>query len=210
MTHPTLGLQSVEVEPNGFACILADPPWPERGGGGRGAQNHYPVMSVEDIVSLPVAAALAAPNAHCWMWVTNNYLPDGLRALHTWGFRYVSNVAWMKGRIDYHGRLVQQQGLGQYLRGAHELLLFGVRGTLAAQCAERSAFLSPRRKHSVKPAEAYRLIESVSPGPRVELFARGGRPGWTSLGHETSGGDLHAQLRELRQVPGALSRLVAA
>lgn len=210
MTQPTLELQLAEVRPNGFACILADPAWPEHGGGGRGAQNHYPLMSVEDIVSLPVAASLAAPNAHCWMWVTNNYLPDGIRALQTWGFRYVSNVAWIKGRIGNDGRLVQHMGLGQYLRGAHELLLFGVRGTLPARRAVPSAFVADRRRHSAKPAESYALIEAVSPGPRIELFCREARFGWAALGHETSGGDLHAQLRELRQVPGALSRLVAA
>lgn len=191
----------------GFACVLADPPWPEYGGGGRGAQNHYPLMRLEDIVALPVAAALCPGPAHCWIWVTNTYLEAGLRAMGAWGFRYVSNVVWLKGRAD-GGNIIIQQGLGQYLRGSHELLLFGVRGTLPATRAMRSAFVAPRTRHSRKPDDAYALVEAVSPGPRIELFAREGRPGWRALGHETSGGDIAEQLQQLRRV-GALERFVA-
>jgi N6-adenosine-specific RNA methylase IME4 len=46
-------------------------------------------------------------------------------------------------------------------------------------------FLSSRkREHSRKPDEQYRIIESCSPGPYIELFARGQRRGWTMWGNQ--------------------------
>lgn len=171
--------------------MLADPPWPERGGGKikRGADRHYGLMSVGDIVRLPVAT-ICAPNAHCWIWVTNNYLPAGLRAMEAWGFRYVTNVAW--GKVKRKTGKVQI-GIGQYLRGSHELLLFGVRGKLPPQHRgtdiPASVFCSlqlhERTKHSRKPPAIYDTIEAVSgAGPRVELFARDVHPGWHAIGRE--------------------------
>lgn len=190
------------AQPTSFQTILADPPWPEYGGGKRGAQHHYPLMSVADIVRLPVADAFCRGGAaHLWLWCTNNYLEAGLRALHAWGFRYVTNAVWVKGRVDADaGALRLQQGLGQYLRGSHELLLFGIRGNLPALRAVPSAILAPRGQHSAKPAAAYDLIEAVSPGPRVELFARAARPGWTAIGNQTSCDDIHTALERRLQV----------
>jgi N6-adenosine-specific RNA methylase IME4 len=96
------------------------------------------------------------------------------------GFRYVTNMAW--GKVD-NGRI--QMGLGQYLRGAHELCLFGVRGRLpAASRSIPSLVLAPRGQHSQKPQEAYDAIEQVTPGPRLEMFARAPRPGWDVWGSE--------------------------
>lgn len=85
-----------------------------------------------------------------------------------------------------------QIGLGQYLRGSHELLLFAVRGkgqhpSVRTDDRSRSSVIYGRRtKHSRKPESAYELIESISQGPRVELFARSDRDGWTSWGNEIS------------------------
>lgn len=173
--------------PRGFSTILADPPWAESGGGKikRGADRHYSLMSDSDIIGMPVGL-IAAPNAHLWLWVTNNRLPVGLRAMSAWGFRYVTNIAWGKvkgGNVQF--------GLGQYTRGSHELLLFGVRGVLPSQApkgtpaADISTLqLHERGKHSAKPEAFYSMIETISPPARVELFARSPRPGWTSVGNE--------------------------
>lgn len=170
-----------------FTTGMADPPWPETGGGKvkRGADRHYPVMSVGDICALRVGE-LFAPNAHLYLWVTNNHLPAGLRVMGAWGFRYVTNIAW--GKVK-EGRV--QQGLGQYFRGAHELLLFGVRGSLPYRTLDDgkraqapSLVLAPRSKHSRKPEEFRQLVERVSPGPYLELFARASAPGWAVWGNE--------------------------
>ncbi len=169
---------------------MADPPWAETGGGKikRGADRHYSLMSDSDIIWMPVGL-ITTSNAHLWLWVTNNRLPAGLRAMNAWGFSYVTNIAW--GKVK-NGKV--QIGLGQYTRGSHELLLFGVRGTLPSQAPKGTPAalistlqLHERGQHSAKPEAFYKMIETVSPPARVELFARAPRPGWTSVGSEDIG-----------------------
>jgi len=172
-----------------YGTILADPPWPLRGGkGGRqgysrtmSADVHYPVMTVKQIAGLRVGE-VAMPDSHLWLWVPGMYLPQGLEVMAAWGFRYVTNACWFKtgGRV----------GLGQYLRTKHELCLFGVRGRPPyarvggkRPCVE-SAFASDRLAHSRKPDEIHRMAELVSPGPRLELFARRRIRGWDAWGNE--------------------------
>ena len=168
--------------PNGaFTTVYADPPWLERGGGQikRGADRHYPLMKTKDIMALPVKE-IVAPNAHLYLWVTNNFLPDGLKVMETWGFRYVTNITWVKDRM----------GLGQYFRGMTEHCLFGVKGSLPYKLLDgkrqqgRTVLIAPKGRHSEKPEDMYTMIEKVSTGPYIELFARNGRDGWVSWGNE--------------------------
>lgn len=166
-----------------YRCIAADPPWNERGGGKikRGADRHYPLMKTPDIIACMLQAPVWAPadSAHLWLWVTDNFLPDGLQVMAALGFRYVRTAAWFKQSRQL------QIGLGQYLRGAHEICLFGVRGPTAIPAkAPASAVLAPRTRHSKKPDAAFALIEQASPGPRLEMFAREERPGWDVWGNE--------------------------
>jgi N6-adenosine-specific RNA methylase IME4 len=176
-----------------YRCLSADPPWMERGGGKvkRGADRHYPLMPTADIIALVAGSepvARLARDAHAWVWVTDNFLRDGLALLDALGFRYVRTLAWVKlrdGEAAPHVRL--QVGLGQYLRGAHELALFGVRGdAMMPPPSNRapSVVFAPRGKHSAKPDAAVSVFERVSPGPRVEMFARAQRPGWAVWGNE--------------------------
>lgn len=161
--------------------ISADNPWMESGGGGRGAQNHYPLMMTEDLAKLPVGQ-LAARDAHLWMWTTDNFLPDALYVAKAWGFRYVCSWIWVK----------PSKGLGQYGRKVHEQLLLCSRGASSVpdKAWPTSVIYAPKTGHSQKPGVVYELIEHVSAGrrgPRVELFARSGREGWQSLGNEAPG-----------------------
>ncbi len=174
-----------------FATQLMDPPWPENGGGKckRGADRHYPTMSVRSIYQTIVTCPVWRPadDAHLYMWVTNNYLPDGLRLMSDLGFRYVTNICWVKDK----------SGLGQYFRGQHELMLFGVRGdgyavrtgqrdltTVEDSLADDILIGHTRGKHSAKPEVFRELIEARSKGPYVEIFARSKRPGWTVWGND--------------------------
>ena len=174
-----------------FGACLADPPWPERGGGRvkRGADRHYNLMTVEHIASLDVVSIMQ-PDAHLYLWATNNHLPAALDVMRAWGFRYVTNLAWGKVKRNDDGHHVIQQGLGQYFRGSHELLLFGVRGkpgyrkTADGKRAQWSSLvLAPRTRHSEKPAMFHNVVQRVSPGPYVELFARTPREGWACWGN---------------------------
>lgn len=164
-----------------YHTIYADPPWPERGGGSikRGADRHYDLMTVKEIMALPVAD-LAEPNCHIYLWTTNNYLPDALRVMAAWGFTYKTVITWGKDRF----------GLGQYFRGQTEHCLFGVRGNLPYKIVNdkrqqgTTLILSPRREHSRKPDEMRAMIEKVSYSPRIELFARERFDGWDTWGNE--------------------------
>lgn len=142
-------------------------------------------MDLGDIKALPVARH-AAKNAHLYLWVPNALLPDGLAVMEAWGFRYISNIVWAKRRKDGgpDGR-----GVGFYFRNVTEILLFGVKGsmrTLAPARSQVNMLETRKREHSRKPDEQYPLIESCSPGPWLEMFARHAQPGWVAWGDEAS------------------------
>ena len=173
----------------GFQTILADPPWRFTNRTGKVAPEHrrldrYSTMSMEAIKDLSVSN-VAARNAHLYLWVPNALLTDGLDVMRAWGFRYVSNIVWAKRRKDGgpDGR-----GVGFYFRNVTELLLFGIKGsmrTLAPGRSQVNMIETRKREHSRKPDEQYDLIQSCSPGPYLELFARYPRPGWTVWGDES-------------------------
>jgi N6-adenosine-specific RNA methylase IME4 len=148
----------------------------------------YDTMSLHDIKGLPVAD-LAAMTAHLYLWCPNALLPDGLAVLQAWGFTYKSNIVWHKIRKDGGS---DGRGVGFYFRNVTELILFGVRGqaarTLAPGRRQVNLFATRKREHSRKPDEQYKIIEACSPGPFVELFARGHRAGWTSWGDQADDG----------------------
>ena len=172
-----------------FGTILADPPWQFQNRTGKVAPEHkrlnrYGTMQLDEICDLPVANIADDP-AHLYLWVPNALLPDGLRVMEAWGFRYVSNIIWEKVRKDGgpDGR-----GVGFYFRNVTEILLFGVRGknarTLAPGRRQVNVIRSRKREHSRKPDEQYPIIEGCSWGPRIELFSRGARKGWTVWGNQ--------------------------
>lgn len=179
---PAVGFGDLLAVPVEYKTIVADPPWAEIGGGKicRGAQCHYPVVKDKDILALMQNAPCWRPAADChlWLWITNNRLPLGLEIMAALGFRYVTNLVWVKDRF----------GIGQYLRGQHELCLFGVRGQAMMPPIRNvpSVVNAPRREHSSKPGESYRVIERVSPSPRLEMFSRTKRDGWDVWGNQIS------------------------
>lgn len=172
-----------------FSTILADPPWQFQNRTGKMAPEHkrlnrYATLTLDDIKSLPVESA-AEDTAHLYLWVPNALLPEGLEVMKAWGFDYKSNIVWHKIRKDGgpDGR-----GVGFYFRNTTEIILFGVRGknarTLAPGRSQVNIIRTQKREHSRKPDEQYKLIEDCSPGPFLELFARGERPGWAVWGNQ--------------------------
>lgn len=176
-----------------YASILADPPWRFTNRTGKMAPEHrrlsrYDTLTLEEIAALPVSR-IAAETAHLYLWVPNALLPEGLRVLAAWGFEYKSNIVWHKIRKDGgpDGR-----GVGFYFRNVTELVLFEVRGknarTLAPGRRQVNYLATRKREHSRKPDELYSIIEACSPSPRLEIFARGERPGWTVWGNQADDG----------------------
>lgn len=161
----------------------------------RGADRHYDLLKTRFITDVVRSSGLWTPaeHAHCWMWVTDNFLTDGLWVMRKLGFEYVRTAVWVKAEDEEQLEEERQQlGLGQYLRGSHELLLFGTRGSgmdpsvWTGARDVKSVIYERRRRHSQKPESSYQLIERVSRGPRVEFFARTPREGWTVWGNEVA------------------------
>jgi N6-adenosine-specific RNA methylase IME4 len=180
-----------------FKVVLADPPWRFANRTGKMAPEHhrlrrYGTMELAEICAMPVPD-LCEETAHLYLWVPNALLKEGLQVMDSWGFTYKTNLIWNKVRKDggFDGR-----GVGFYFRNVTEIILFGVRGknarTQAAGRRQVNALATRKREHSRKPDEQYDLIESCSPGPYLELFARGGRLGWTCWGDQADNLQLEA------------------
>jgi N6-adenosine-specific RNA methylase IME4 len=180
-----------ELKGSEFRTILADPPWRFQNRTGKMAPEHrrlsrYGTMEMADIAALPVSE-VCAPTAHLYLWVPNALLPEGIQILRAWGFEYKSNIVWHKIRKDGGS---DGRGVGFYFRNVTELVLFGVRGknarTLPPGRRQVNYLKSQKREHSRKPDELYDIVESCSPGPYLELFARGTRKGWAAWGNQAS------------------------
>jgi N6-adenosine-specific RNA methylase IME4 len=163
-----------------YATILADPPWQFQNRTGKVAPEHkrlsrYTTLSIQEIKEIPVSL-VAAEKSHLYLWVPNALLQWGLDVMQAWGFEYKTNIVWPDGR-----------GVGFYFRNTTELVLFGIRGKLRTLKPGRNQvniIKSRKREHSRKPDEIFDIIEACSPGPYLELFARGGRVGWDQWGNE--------------------------
>ena len=147
------------LPPGGFRTILADPPWQAQSG-----EAHYQTMSLERIMGMPVVE-LAAADAHLWLWTTNALLPRAYEVAQAWGFTAQSPLTWVKFRLGLSGRY--------QLRNATEQLLFCARGKAPlGNHSQPTWFNAPVLEHSRKPAEQFAIIERISRGPFLELFAR--------------------------------------
>jgi len=158
-----------------FTTIYADPPWQYSNQATRAAtDNHYSTMTVEQLCYMPIGK-LADDNAHLHLWTTNAFLFEAKRVMESWGFEYKSLFVWCK----------PQMGIGNYWRVSHEFLLFGLKGNLPFQDRGQMSWAAiDRSGHSEKPEEIRNRVESVSPGPYLELFGRLTRPGWTIFGNQ--------------------------
>jgi N6-adenosine-specific RNA methylase IME4 len=175
-----------------FGTILADPPWRFTNRTGKMAPEHrrlsrYETMKLDDICALPVEGVAADP-AHLYLWTPNALLPEALQVMQAWGFSYKSNIVWHKVRKDGGS---DGRGVGFYFRNVTEMILFGVRGknarTLAPGRRQVNMIETRKREHSRKPDEQYEVIEACSPGPYLELFARGERAKWKVWGNQADG-----------------------
>jgi N6-adenosine-specific RNA methylase IME4 len=172
-----------------FGTVLADPPWQFVNRTGKMAPEHrrlsrYSTLALDDICNIPVSEALAS-KAHLYLWVPNALLPEGLKVLSAWGFTYKSNIIWHKIRKDGGS---DGRGVGFYFRNVTEIVLFGTKGkdarTLQPGRTQVNLLGTRKREHSRKPDEIYPIIEGCSWGPRLEMFSRGTRPGWTTWGKQ--------------------------
>ncbi|OLR89552.1 MT-A70 family methyltransferase [Actinokineospora bangkokensis] len=166
-----------------YGALLVDPPWQLGQTGDRGAERHYPLMSLERIKAMPVAD-LAANNSFLFLWVTNATLRDGYDVAEGWGFTVKNQITWIKFRL----------GLGNPIRNATEHLLVATKGKPQVKMRSQPSWINaPVQAHSHKPEEQYALIERLADGPYLELFARR-RPSssadWAVWGNQIDDSDI--------------------
>jgi N6-adenosine-specific RNA methylase IME4 len=161
-----------------YRTIVADPPWHYNSAATKAdANKHYATMTQEAIEALPVST-LAEASAHLWLWATNGQMEYAFRVVRAWGFSPLTVVTWCK----------PGPGVGHYLRNNTEHVIFASRGVpeVPAEKALSTWYQWPRQPHSQKPDAFYDLVEQISPGPRVELFARRHRFFWDVWGNESA------------------------
>lgn len=185
-----------------YGCIVADPPWPYdtavKGTRALPAQTvadgsrlmtpvsswSYEPMALPDIQALPVGS-WAAADAHLWMWTTNAFMDEAYDVVRAWGFTPKSILTW--GKVKKDDLTSPSMKVGHYLRGATEHAILAVRGrTPKPSKAVPTLLLTPRlQTHSSKPDEFFTdVAEVISPGPRLEMFARRTRRGWDAWGDQ--------------------------
>lgn len=164
-----------------FDVILADPPWRFSANSaarpGRTVHRHYPTMTVEEVAAMPVGD-VAARAALLLLWTTAPLREATMHVPRAWGFRFKSELIWDKGKL----------GLGCWCRNEHETLLICTRGRFPCPrpLFPFSILRSPRREHSRKPDEVQDQLDALyGDRPRLEIFARQERPGWTCWGNDT-------------------------
>jgi N6-adenosine-specific RNA methylase IME4 len=161
-----------------YRTIVADPRGPSSFGPSSRHELPYPQMTVAEIARLPIAD-LAEADAHIYLWTTNRYLPLAFGLLSVWGFQYRQTIVWRKTGCP--------SPFAASLAPNHaEYLLFARRGNLPLLGRLKSNVVDApqQHEHSHKPEAFIDLVEQVSPGPYLELFARRQRLGWDTWGNE--------------------------
>lgn len=184
-----------------FATVLADIPWPSKTRAPKPESKakwlsehtrpQYATMKLADIIALPVNE-IAAPDAILVLWVTWMHLPLAFKVIEAWGFKYATGMPWLKitqrSIADMEG-VEPIYGPGPWFQHCTELILiarrghpFGAEGN--PRPARKGIIMAPRQGHSRKPDELQRWIDAKFPGPKLEMFARRQRAGWTVWGDQ--------------------------
>lgn len=194
-----------------FHTIVVDPPWKyadslgakgkstDKSGmyaGVRGADSKYETLTVDQIATLPVGD-IAEDDAHLYIWVTNSFIREGFQLMEEWGFEYKQMITWVKTKNGIVVPLDPSDlafGMGWYYRNATEHALFGIRGKQPALSHSTRNIVfgedpdnivyAPLGEHSEKPDAFYQIVQGVSPGPRLDMFARKGHDGFDVWGNE--------------------------
>lgn len=172
-----------------YRTIVADPPWRYKTtlpgfGSLKVARSGVPyeTMTIADIAALPVGD-IAARDAHLYLWTTATHLPHAFGIVAAWGFTYATPLVWCKSPRGFSGFPTYNT--------CTEFVLFCRRGSLKPTTRiDRNWWEWRRRQHSAKPEHFLDLVEQVSPGPYLELFARRQRLGWDAIGNEITGQDI--------------------
>lgn len=166
--------------------LVADPPWrfgDKLPGPGRGAEKHYPTMSVDEVCAFPLPPL--ERDAHLFLWRVASMVDEAMRVVRAWGFVAKSELVWLKRTAT--GK--RWFGMGRQVRMEHEVCVIATRGRPPVLSKSvRSTFEAQAGRHSAKPDEFFEIVHKLtgdaSGGSHVELFARQPRDFWVTYGNE--------------------------
>lgn len=175
-----------------YRTVVADPPWQPamaltNGGATKASpQNFYETLSVAEIIALRPSMAA---QAHLYVWCVAQHVDWGYAVARAWGCDPVILLTWNKPGL----------GTGRFQCNTEHILVarrgnrignpFGTGGRAAA-ATSGTRFDWPRGRHSEKPDEFFDMVERLSPAPRLEMYARAPRPGWSVWGKQAEGAAL--------------------
>jgi N6-adenosine-specific RNA methylase IME4 len=186
-----------------FRTIVADPPWSfsdKLPGKSRGAENNYSTLPFHRVVSFLRDTEYESStvrledciddDALLFLWRVSAMQQEALGVMRAWGFEPKAEIVWVKTTAMPQplesGMLALPKlhfGMGHYTRQAHETCLIGRRGRAKVTSrSTRSVFFAPYVEHSAKPDAFFKIVEDMTEEPRLELFARKRRPGWSQHG----------------------------
>lgn len=167
-----------------YNVIYADPPWRyEQKRLSGAAEHHYPTMSLEELMALPVSG-ITDTDCVLFLWATFPQLPESLRLIKAWGFRYKTVAfVWIKQNKISESLF---WGMGFWTRSNAEICLLAAKGHPKRISAEvHQILMSHVEEHSKKPQQARdRIVQLMGDVPRIELFARQKTEGWNVWGNE--------------------------
>lgn len=177
-----------------FRCVSADPPWPYRdklkqSGTKRGAASNYRLLKLPGILTfLDDGGWEVEDDAFLFLWRVGPFQQSAFRVMMAWGFEPTgAEIVWVKTTGPKNPFMPSKLafGMGHYVRNCHETCMIGRRGKAKVlNRSMRSVFEAPVGRHSEKPDEFYAIVEKLCDGPRLELFGRKRRTGWTVIGDE--------------------------
>ena len=195
-----------------FNVICADPPWGFNDGlknmkrtTKRAAASQYGTMSPAQIGALDVASLANPMGCVMALWVPGSMLSHGLGVLDAWGFKQKQVFVWVKLKKKYREEddwnNSTRVGMGRLFRQSHEIALIGTSGKSVYPWLEdrsqRSVAFDLNAEHSTKPQTLQKRLDKMFPDvPKLELFARRQRKGWTCLGDGIDGKDIVASIHD--------------
>lgn len=191
-------LYSVDVNHQPYRVVCADPAWPfgdKLPGLGRGAEKHYELLTIVDLMGLAFEGGQVfrhdhiADDAYLFLWRVSSMVEEAYRVCRAWEFEPKTEIVWRKQTVNG----ARHFGMGRHFRAEHETCIVAVRGKPKPLVRNiRSVFdakapssANGRAIHSAKPESFYKdVVEKIARGPYLELFARNRRPGWTCVGKQ--------------------------
>lgn len=166
-----------------FRTVVADPPWTPSLGSTWATrftdkarpQKHYQTLTLEQIIAHKPDTE---DQAHLWIWVLNQHVDWGYAVARAWGFEPQQMITWAKPGLGAGRFQCNTESVLVCRKGSRHGNPFGMTGG--------TWFNWPKGRHSEKPEPFYDLVERVSPGPYLEMYARQTRLGWSAFGDEVS------------------------